>query len=316
MRCKANCAAHVRINTPQPVSVEGTRLLMLSIVGIDRYNMRFLDTSRMCGIISITIGMPILRDCGAREERQQASEDSYPPRGGYVEPGTREGSRSEISRQRVLRPTRHCAGQVRDAAPRVSRECVGDQRNRGIRGFEADLLSDQSQLRRIGNRRAGAEEAGSTRPSQAPGRSSGIYPRTTGCQRGHSSARTDEADPPEIRPRCTPEDDRASRRKKNSEMTSSPGDGPEGSTSIVAQYETLRRAALGHALPPEARGGLMLFLCRGMWGWARAMAMTGASMSQQPSCSALNCAPSADSTTLIHIFAAMAMSATHRGATR
>jgi hypothetical protein len=42
-------------------------------------------------------------------------------------------------------------------------------------------------------------------------------------------------------------------------------------SSIVTQYETLRRAALGDALPPEARAGLMLFLRRGMWGWARAM---------------------------------------------
>jgi hypothetical protein len=43
-------------------------------------------------------------------------------------------------------------------------------------------------------------------------------------------------------------------------------------TSIAAQYETLRMAALGEILPPEARSGLMLFLCRGMWGWARTLA--------------------------------------------
>lgn len=99
-------------------------------------------------------------------------------------------------------------------------------------------------------------------------------------------------------------------------MTSNPGDGAEGSTSIVAQYETLRRAALGHALPPEARGGLMLFLRGGMWGWARAMAMAGASMPQQLSCPpSLNDASSVESKTLIHILAAMAMSTNHRGAT-
>ena len=99
-------------------------------------------------------------------------------------------------------------------------------------------------------------------------------------------------------------------------MTSNSGEGSEGSTSVVAQYEALRRAALGHALPPEARGGLMLFLRRGMWGWARAMARAGASMSQQPSRPpALNWEPSGESRTLIHIFAAMAMSANNRGAT-
>jgi hypothetical protein len=83
---------------------------------------------------------------------------------------------------------------------------------------------------------------------------------------------------------------------------------------MVAQYETLRRAALGHALPPEARCGLMLFLRRGMWGWARAMAMAGASVSQQPSCwPSLNRAPSSESRTLIDVFAAMAMKVENRG---
>ena len=33
---------------------------------------------------------------------------------------------------------------------------------------------------------------------------------------------------------------------------------------VVAQYEALRGAVLGDALPPEARTGLLLFLRRGM----------------------------------------------------
>jgi hypothetical protein len=37
----------------------------------------------------------------------------------------------------------------------------------------------------------------------------------------------------------------------------------------VTQYETLRAAALGNALPPKVRAGLMLFLHTGMSGWAR-----------------------------------------------
>ena len=41
---------------------------------------------------------------------------------------------------------------------------------------------------------------------------------------------------------------------------------------VVAQYEALRGAVLGDALPPEARTGLLLFLRRGMSGWARAVA--------------------------------------------
>jgi hypothetical protein len=43
-------------------------------------------------------------------------------------------------------------------------------------------------------------------------------------------------------------------------------------STVAAKYETLRMAALGEALPPDARSGLMLFLCRGMWGWARTLA--------------------------------------------
>lgn len=42
-------------------------------------------------------------------------------------------------------------------------------------------------------------------------------------------------------------------------------------TSVAAQYEKLRMAALGEPLPSEARGALMLFLTRGMWGWARTL---------------------------------------------
>lgn len=38
---------------------------------------------------------------------------------------------------------------------------------------------------------------------------------------------------------------------------------------VVTEYETLRAAALGNALPPEARAGLMLFLHTEMSGWAR-----------------------------------------------
>ncbi|MGH9460805.1 MAG: hypothetical protein ACRD1X_06280 [Vicinamibacteria bacterium] len=76
--------------------------------------------------------------------------------------------------------------------------------------------------------------------------------------------------------------------------------------ATAAQYETLRLAALGELLPPEARSGLVLFLRRGMWGWARALA--AANTPQQPARS-----PSSNSTsptknrTVIQVFAAMAL---------
>ena len=81
--------------------------------------------------------------------------------------------------------------------------------------------------------------------------------------------------------------------------------------SAASQYETLRMAALGEALPPEARSGLMLFLRRGMWGWARALA--AANPQAQPIRS-----PSASSTTpqpssaVVQLFAAMVMNANSR----
>ncbi len=52
-------------------------------------------------------------------------------------------------------------------------------------------------------------------------------------------------------------------------MTLGPATSSAPPSTVAARYETLRRAALGEALPPEARSGLMLFLSRGMWGWAR-----------------------------------------------
>ena len=79
---------------------------------------------------------------------------------------------------------------------------------------------------------------------------------------------------------------------------------------VVTQYETLRRVALGDALPPGARSGLMLFLCRGMWGWARALATMSAL--EQPTGSRSSSKKASDEyRTIIHIFAAMAIRANY-----
>lgn len=37
------------------------------------------------------------------------------------------------------------------------------------------------------------------------------------------------------------------------------------------RYEIMRAAALGTALPPEARSGLTILLHRGMWAWVGAI---------------------------------------------
>src|ERR1700730_5510722 len=212
-----------------------------------------LDTIYMCGILAATIGIPILGDSGVHEERQHASESPCPLRGRHVESGTGEGPRREVPRQRVLRSARHRAGQVRDAAPYLGREDFGCERDGGIRRVKADVLSDQSQLRRRGDRWTGAEKEGPPRSSQASGGSTGIHPKATCRGRAYSSARVGEADPTEIRSRCPSQDDRASGRpKKNFKITASAEGGSRRASSIVAQYETLRGAALGQALPPEA----------------------------------------------------------------
>jgi len=77
-------------------------------------------------------------------------------------------------------------------------------------------------------------------------------------------------------------------------------------STVSAQYETLRTAALGEALPPEARSGLMFFLRRGMWAWARTL--TAPSVCENPAH-----APPPSSTapcereTVVYVLAAMAM---------
>lgn len=70
----------------------------------------------------------------------------------------------------------------------------------------------------------------------------------------------------------------------------------------------LRTAALGAALPLKARSGLMLFLRRGMWGWARALSTTMPphqehSRQPAPTPSMLHASNSA----VVHVLAAIAM---------
>jgi hypothetical protein len=88
-------------------------------------------------------------------------------------------------------------------------------------------------------------------------------------------------------------------------MTNSPDYSAEPS-NLATQYETLRRAVLGEVLPPEARAGLMLFLRRGMWGWARALT-TRCPFEQPTTSRPSNARPPVEYRSVIHIFAAMAI---------
>jgi hypothetical protein len=88
----------------------------------------------------------------------------------------------------------------------------------------------------------------------------------------------------------------------------SPGDavGQIAASEISERYETLRSAALGEGLPPEARCGLALFLRRGMWGWAHAVAIS--STPRRPMRAVLVTSTARDEQqTVIHLLAAMAV---------
>lgn len=69
-------------------------------------------------------------------------------------------------------------------------------------------------------------------------------------------------------------------------------------------------AALGEALPPTARSGLMLFLRRGMWGWAKALAVAGTA--QQPNASRPPPVRRNERTAIVYVLATMAMSTPER----
>jgi hypothetical protein len=81
------------------------------------------------------------------------------------------------------------------------------------------------------------------------------------------------------------------------------------SSTIVAQYETLRSAMFGEVLPPDARSGLIVFLRHGMWEWARILTL--GTLGREP----LRVSPSFSSNptepgerrAVIHLLAAMAM---------
>jgi hypothetical protein len=79
-------------------------------------------------------------------------------------------------------------------------------------------------------------------------------------------------------------------------------------STVVAQYEKLRMAALGEPLAPEDRNGLVVFLRRGMWGWARALATVGVA---QPARSPSSSSRAPQSAGIVHVFAAMALACTN-----
>ena len=84
-------------------------------------------------------------------------------------------------------------------------------------------------------------------------------------------------------------------------------------TAAVARYERLRSAMLGEALPPDARSGLVVFLHRGMWGWAGMLSVEPARLEPTPSRSSAP-AQLVERRAIVRLLAGMAMAINHRRA--
>lgn len=315
MGCKGNCAACVKVNMTLIPHKDTGILDIISGRWLDIVEY-LLDKSTISGLFILTIlSHPHLGDRFGCQERQQALQGRGSLARGHVEFLTGKGHRPKVSGERVLRSARPSAGQVRDVASRLCRECSGDQRRRRIRSLQADVLSGQSKLQRCRDCRAGSEKTRPSRPPQAPGRGVDVSPKPSRSGRAHSSAAPLYLDSRSVRSGGAPEDDRASTGwKKNCNVirgvTDNPGEPP---VSIAARYETLRMAALSEPLPVEARSGLGLFLRRGMWGWARAL--TAAKGAAQPARSPFSSsAEPCQSRSIIQLFATMALKTNSRRA--
>ena len=80
---------------------------------------------------------------------------------------------------------------------------------------------------------------------------------------------------------------------------------------MAAHYERLRAAALGSALPAEARRGLGVLLHRGLWAWACTIALGAACQEPRPASAA---SPTSqpdrwpdERRSVVHLLATMAM---------
>ena len=209
----------------------------------------------------------------ASDDRKRSKADGAPRRR-HIEPVPQEGGGPEVPGRRILRSARPRAGEVRDAAPRVGRQPPGDA------GHATSMASPG---RRITRPRRDFDEAGHCRA-----RAQEAGPRGPHKLHGDVLAFVESADSPgkpirarelaklirkelglEVHPRTI---ERACGAKKSATMTGASAAVDEAAAwaRVTEQYETMRTAARGEALPPEARCGLSLFLRRGMWAWARA----------------------------------------------
>lgn len=82
------------------------------------------------------------------------------------------------------------------------------------------------------------------------------------------------------------------------------------SPTVAVQYEVLRAAMLGAALPPDSRSGLIVFLHHGMWAWARTTVLDPARQRPIPAATVRPSdldGPGDERRAVVHLLAAMAM---------
>jgi len=80
------------------------------------------------------------------------------------------------------------------------------------------------------------------------------------------------------------------------------------SSAIANQYELLRGAALGEALPVSARSGLMLFLRRGMWSWVKTLGAAADPQQDPTNSSPAATSPHGGHAPIVHVLATIVMS--------
>jgi hypothetical protein len=86
------------------------------------------------------------------------------------------------------------------------------------------------------------------------------------------------------------------------------------SPTVAEQYELLRAAMLGEALPPDARAGLVVLLHHGMWAWTRTIVLDAARHRPIPASTVRpsNLDGPCERRAVVHLLAAMAMTITDR----
>lgn len=261
-----------------------------------------VDEVVLCGLIINTYSRMISGGRGATQEKQQSFQS--PSRRGHAEFGAGESPRPEVPGKRVLRSRGCRASKIRDAASGFGRKGIGYGCCRTIRHHKTHVLPDSGKLRRSGSCGTCTQEE---RPSGSPQtRCKGfrVFREARKTRGAHSGAGIGQNGSREVRSQNPSENDRASTRvKKNIQMKA--GAENKCDPAILTRYEVLRRAATGEPLQPEDRGGLALFLRRGMWSWAKALTIENVQILD--SLSSSSCSKvSHENRAIIQVFAAMA----------